>query len=149
MFTVDANIFVRDVDIRDPHHAICHAFLEALQVQQTLLICPYILLPEVAGAVRRTWQDALRGRLAAQFVGELSHLTLVVVDAVLAQEAADLAADYALRGMDAIYVAVARRHHCTLVTLDDDPHRRASAVVTVLTPADALARISVPPRDAA
>jgi predicted nucleic acid-binding protein len=141
VFTLDANIFVRDVDIRDPYHSSCHALLEALQAQRTLLICPQILLPEVAGAVRRTWQDALRGRLAAQFVGELPNLTLVVVDAALAQEAADLAADYALRGMDAIYVAVARRHNCALVTLDDDPHRRASSVVSVLTPADALARI--------
>jgi predicted nucleic acid-binding protein len=101
----------------------------------------------VAGAVRRTWQDAVRGRLAAQIVGELPILTLVTVDAALAQEAADLAADHALRGMDAIYVAVARRHNCVLVTLDDDPHRRANAVVTVLTPADALAHISATPED--
>ncbi|MFL5802134.1 MAG: type II toxin-antitoxin system VapC family toxin [Roseiflexaceae bacterium] len=147
MFTLDANIFVRDVDIRDPHHSTCHALLEALHTRRTPLICPHILLPEVAGAVRRTWQDALRGRLAAQFVGELPNLTLVAVDAALAQEAADLAADYALRGMDAIYVAVARRYGCTLVTLDDDPHRRAGTIVTVLTPADALARIPAPPAD--
>ena len=144
MFTLDANIFVRDVDIRDPQHATCHALLDALQAQHIPLICPHILLPEVAGAVRRTWQDAVRGRLAAQFVGELPNLTLVAVDAALAQEATDLAADYALRGMDAIYVAVARRHNCALVTLDDDPPRRAGAVVTVLTPADALAQISTP-----
>ena len=135
---------MRDIDARDPEHPTCHALLEALQAHQTPLICPQILLPEVAGAVRRTWQDALRGRLAAQFVSELPNLTLVAVDAALAQEATELAADYALRGMDAIYVAVARRHGCTLVTLDDDPHRRAGAVVTVLTPADALARIAPP-----
>jgi hypothetical protein len=49
--------------------------------------------------------------------------------------------------MDAIYVAVARRYSCALVTLDDDPHRRAGAVVTVLTPADALAQISATPPD--
>jgi len=91
VFTLDANSFVRDVDIRDPHHATCHALLDALRLQRTPLICPQILLPEVAGAVRRTWQDALRGRLAAQFVGELPNLTLVAVDAALAQEAADLA----------------------------------------------------------
>jgi predicted nucleic acid-binding protein len=145
VFTLDANIFVRDVDVRDPHHATCHALLEALHAQRTPLICPHILLPEVAGAVRRTWQDALRGRLAAQFVGGLPNLMLVTVDAALAQDAADLAADYALRGMDALYVAVARRYGCMLVTLDDDPHRRAGAVITVLTPVDALARISTTP----
>jgi predicted nucleic acid-binding protein len=149
VFTLDANIFVRDVDVRDPQHATCHALLDALRLQHTPLICPQILLPEVAGAVRRTWQDAVRGRLAAQIVGELPILTFIAVDAALAQEAADLAADHALRGMDAIYVAVARRHNCALVTLDDDPHRRASAVVTVLTPAAALAHISAIPEDRA
>jgi predicted nucleic acid-binding protein len=148
VFTLDANIFVRNADNRDPHHATCHALLETLQEQRTPLICPYILLPEVAGAVRRTWQDAIRGRLIAQFVGELPNLTLIAVDAALAQEAADPAEDYALRGMDAIYVAVARRYGCMLVTLDDDPHRRAGTVVTVLTPADALTRIPAPPGDA-
>lgn len=141
MFTIDANIFVRNLDNRDPEHPTCHALLEALHAQRIPVICPIILLPEVAGAVRRTWQDAMRGRLAAQFVGELPHLTLVAVDAGLAQEAADLSADLGLRGMDALYVAVARRHACVLVTLDDEPRRRAGAVVTVLTPADALARI--------
>lgn len=142
MFTIDANIFVRNIDNRDPEHPSCYALLEALHEQQILMIGPIILLPEVAGAVRRTWQDAMRGRLAAQIVGELRHLTLVAIDAELAQEAADLAADLGLRGMDALYVAVARRYACTLVTLDDEPRRRASAVVTVLTPAEALARIT-------
>jgi predicted nucleic acid-binding protein len=141
VFTLDANIFVRNIDNRDPEHPSCHALLTALHAQHIPLICPTILLPEVAGAVRRTWQDAMRGRLAAQFVGELPHLTLVTVDAGLAQEAADLAADLGLRGMDALYIAVARRHACTLVTLDDEPHRRAGSVVTVLTPADARKRV--------
>jgi predicted nucleic acid-binding protein len=32
-----------------------------------------------------------------------------------------LATDLVLHGMDAIYVAMARRHGCSLVTLDDEP----------------------------
>lgn len=141
MFTIDANIFVRNIDNRDPEHPLCHALLEAVHTQRIPLICPIILLPEVAGAVRRTWQDAMRGRLAAQIIGELPHISLIDIDAILAQEAADLAADYALRGMDALYVAVARRYACALVTLDDEPRRRAGSVVTVLTPVEALAQI--------
>ena len=145
MFTVDANIFVRDVDIRDPDHPICHALLATLYAQRITLICPLILLPEVAGAVRRTWQDAMRGRLIAHLIRELPHLTLISVDSILAQEASDLAADYALRGMDALYVAVARRFGCALITLDDEPRRRAGSLVSILTPADALAQIGLHP----
>jgi hypothetical protein len=47
-----------------------------------------------------------------------------------AQEAAELAADYALRGADAVYVAVARRHNYTLVSLDREQRERAAAIVT-------------------
>lgn len=130
------------MDVRDPQHAACHALLAATQTQPVPLICPQILLPEVAGAVRRTWNDVMRGRLAAQLVGTLPNLTLVPVDEGLAQEAAELAADYALRGMDAIYVAVARRCGCMLITLDEDPRRRVHTIVRVQTPDVALAALS-------
>jgi len=69
MFTIDANIFVRDADLRDRTQPTCHALLDALLTRRVPLICPQILLPEVAGAVRRTWNDAVRGRLVAQIVG--------------------------------------------------------------------------------
>ena len=139
VFTIDANIFVRDADIRDREHVACHALLSVLLARHLPLICPQIVLPEIAGAARRTWNDPIRGRLVAQIVGELPHLSLIAVDAALAQDAAELAADLALRGMDAIYVATARRHGCTLVTLDDEPLKRAGAVIPVRTPATALA----------
>ena len=54
------------------------------------------------------------------------------------------AADYALRGMDAIYVAVAQQYGTTLITLDGDVLQRAGAGVTMQTPAQALAALAVP-----
>jgi predicted nucleic acid-binding protein len=147
VYTLDTNIFVRDLDTRDPEHATCHALLQAVYTQHVPLICPLILLPEVAGAVRRTWNDPIRGRLAAQFVSELPMMVFIPIDALLAQEAAEIAADYALRGMDALYVAVARRNNCTLVTLDEEPRQRAGALVPVLTAAEALLRLTPPAAD--
>ena len=47
-------------------------------------------------------------------VAALPGVTLVPLEGALAHEAAEIAADLALRGMDAIYVAVARfplSHH--------------------------------------
>jgi predicted nucleic acid-binding protein len=144
MYTLDANIFVRDANPHDADHDVCHALLERLYAARGAIVVPSILLAEVAGPLSRTFRDPIRARVYVESVAALPIVTLVPLDASLAREAAEVAADYALRGMDAIYVAVARRHNCALVTLDDDPHRRAGAVVTVLTPADALARISAP-----
>lgn len=40
-----------------------------------------------------------------------------------------------------MYVAVARRWNCPLVTLDDDLHQRAGTIITVLTPTQALSTL--------
>lgn len=72
---------------------------------------------------------------------DLHTIRLIPLDDTLAQEAAELAADRALRGADAVYVAVARRHGCALVSLDREQRERAAAVVRALTPAEALAEL--------
>lgn len=117
------------------------ALLEAVELDGVPLVCPLIILPEVAGAVRRTWNDGLRGRLAAQLVSEMPNMTLVLLDRTFTEMAVNVAADYGIRGMDAIYVAVAHQSDCPLVTLDDDIQRRAGSFITVLRPAQALASL--------
>ena len=57
----------------------------------------------------------------------------------LAQQAADVAAQYRLRGSDAVYAAVALRFGSTLVTLDREQRERVSAVLTTRYPAEVLA----------
>jgi predicted nucleic acid-binding protein len=145
MFTVDANVFVRDLDARHADHADCNALLEHLARTTTPIVVPALLLAEVAGALSRELHDPMRGRLAVVLLQELPHVTLVALDDVLAREAAELAADRARRGADACYVAVARRYNCTLVTLDREQRERAAAIVPVLTPAGALAALTTPP----
>ena len=81
----------------------------------------------------------MRGRMAVDVLQALPNLTLVSLDQALAHEAAEIAADRALRGADAIYVAVARQYGCILVTLDREQRERGAAVVTTQTPAEALA----------
>jgi predicted nucleic acid-binding protein len=141
VFTIDANIFVRDANPYDTDYAICHTLLERLYIAQFPIIAPTILLAEVAGPISRAFRDPMRARLYVQAMAALPNVTLILCDAALAQDAAEIAADYALRGMDAIYVAVARRHRCVLVTLDDEPRQRVSAIIPTRTPTEALAEL--------
>lgn len=129
MYTLDANIFARDADPTDPLHTVCHDLLEALDHQQRQIIVPNLLLAEVAATVSRTRRDPIRGRLIAQAITVFEHVQLIPLDDALAQEAAEIAADRALRGADAVYVAVARRHSCALVSLDREQRERAAPVV--------------------
>lgn len=146
MFTLDANIFVRTVHPSQPEYASCQGLLDELDARELPVIVPLIILPEVAGAVRRETGDVMRARLFSAALATNPHIQFIPIDGTLAREAQEIAADEAVRGMDALYVAVARRYSCTLVTLDDEPRKRAARIVPTMTPADALAALTVTPR---
>jgi predicted nucleic acid-binding protein len=146
MYTLDASVVGRDFDPTDPQNAVCHALLDQLDQQAIAVVVPRLLLAEVAGVVRRLTRDPIRARLAIDAWRTLPHVQVVTLDDDLLDAAAEIAADYALRGADAIYVAVARRHGCTLVSLDREQLERASVIVAARTPAEALAELSAAER---
>ena len=64
------------------------------------------------------------------------------LDKVLAQQAANVAAQHRLLGSDAVYAAVALRFGSTLITLDREQRDRTTGVVTARYPLEALAEMS-------
>jgi len=131
---VDASVWVSRLVTGDVHYARCEAWFQAQAASGGVLVAPVFVLAEVAGAIsRRTGQQ----NLAHQAVGllqKLPSLRLVSVDAPLGGLAAQLAADHALRGADAVYVATALRLSLPLVTLDGEQLHRAQAVISTLSP---------------
>ena len=63
---------------------------------------------------------------------------MIPLDAVLARQAVQVAAEYRLRGSDADYAAVALRFDSILVTLDRGQRDRVAAIVTTCHPLEAL-----------
>jgi len=128
---VDASVWVSALVPGDAHHAVSRAWLEAEDVAERLLVAPALLLPEVAAAIsRRTGRPAL-ARRAVRSLSRLSALRLVELDADLAEHAARLAADHALRLADSVYVAVAKHLALPLATWDREQARRAARAVDV------------------
>ncbi|PDV98019.1 type II toxin-antitoxin system VapC family toxin [Candidatus Viridilinea mediisalina] len=142
MYTIDANIFIRDLDNREPNHNECHALLIHLITHQISIIVPTLVLAEISGTVSRTRRNAIAGRLAAEALHDIPHLTFVSLDESVAREATAIAADRAIRGADAIYVAVAQRYRATLITLDRELTDRAAPIVTIMQPQQVLATLS-------
>jgi len=118
-FTVDASIFVSAFTPSEPAHQASKAFLRQLRQSDAPIILPALVIVEIAAAIGRGQGKPELGLAFALEVSRLPGLTLVALDAALAQEAAELAARYRLRGSDAVYMAVARRFGATLITLDD------------------------------
>ena len=145
MYTIDASVWVNAFDQREPGHLVSRQFLEVLRVQALPVIVPNLVLIEVAGAISRTRRTPAQAQAFAIALSRLPHVTVSLLDDVLAVQALTLAAQYGLRGADAVYAAVARAVGSTLVTLDNEHLTRLATLMTVCTPAVALAVLAPPP----
>jgi predicted nucleic acid-binding protein len=138
VYAIDASVFLNAFNPAEPGHAESRDLLARLLADGTPVAVPTLVLPEVAGAISRVHGD---GRLAREFSGELAqlpNLILVPLDAALAHQARDLAADHRLRGADAVYAAVASRFGAILVTLDREQRDRLSTALVTRSPTEVL-----------
>jgi predicted nucleic acid-binding protein len=86
----------------------------------------------------------IRAEVFATTLGQLPNVTVVALDVALGHQARALAAQYGLRGADAVYAAVAQQSGCTLISLDTEHLTRLGSIIMVRTPATVLADL-VPP----
>lgn len=84
-------------------------------------------------------------RRFAVALGRLPHLVLVPLDATLARQVVEVAADHTLRGSDAVYTAVALCFGSMLVTLDREQRGRGVELIPVCWPDEAFARLDPGP----
>lgn len=146
MYTVDASVWVNAFDQREPGHLVSRQFLDTLQSQALPIIVPNLVLVEVAGAISRTRRAPAQAQAFAIALSRLRHVTVRVLDKICAFQALTLASQHGLRGADAVYAAVAREAGSTLVTLDNEHLTRLVNLMTVCTPAVALAALTPPPQ---
>jgi predicted nucleic acid-binding protein len=138
MFVIDASVYVSRLQQQETHHAESARFLETVMTRGLDVLCPEILLPEVAAAVARGLDDAGLAQRAAAHLRTLPGHRFFAVDRILGGLATQLASNHRLRGCDAVYVALARQEGARLITWDKQQLERAAAVVETLTPDKAL-----------
>ena len=138
LYIIDASVFLNAFNPHEDGHEDSRELLAGFQTRGVPLVCPTLLLPEVAGAIRRGREDAALAREFAGALRSLPHLILVPLDETLAAQASQIAAEHALRGSDAVYAAVALRFGGALVTLDREQHARLKHVLPTHFPAELL-----------
>jgi predicted nucleic acid-binding protein len=131
---VDASVWVSRLVAAVAHHVRVIRWFDAREAEGGLFIAPSLMLPEVAGAISRRTGAARLARRATRALLALPSLRLVVLDAELSEQAAELASDLSLRGADAVYAAVALRLEVPLVTLDREQRERSAAAIEVASP---------------
>jgi predicted nucleic acid-binding protein len=134
MPTIDASVYVALINTHEADHASSWAWFQEAQAAREPILAPVILLAEVASAISRGIGDSA---LAHRVVEQLQHskvIELVPVIPAIAERAAAIAADYQVRGCDAIYLALAEQMDDALVTLDRQQLERGAQVVTTFKP---------------
>ena len=132
--TVDASVFVNAFIPTEAGSDQSLEFITSLRMQNIPLIEPTLFLPEIVASVARKKDDTERALALAQDIREFSNLTLIPIDASLADLADEIAAAHLLRGSDAVYAAVALRFGTELVTLDREQLDRLPEIVSVRKP---------------
>ena len=138
-YTIDASVHINAINENEPEFGDSQAFLARVEQERLEMICPTLLVTEIAAALSRAFDDEETGMAFAMVVRDLPNLRLVSLDDSLAVAAAELAARHRLRGADAVYAAVAKHYQTTLVTNDRQQLERLSGVLPVKRPSQALA----------
>jgi predicted nucleic acid-binding protein len=142
VYTVDASVFLNGFNPNETGHEESHRLLRRLHEEARPIVVPTLLLPEVACAVARGRDDPALARQICAALAALPHLSLVPLDTMLAQQAADVGAEHRLRGSDAVYASVALRYGATLVTLDREQRERLTEILPARYPAEVLSELA-------
>ncbi|NKQ36820.1 MAG: type II toxin-antitoxin system VapC family toxin [Chloroflexi bacterium] len=134
MIVIDASVWISYLVQQDVNHAATHPWLAKTLIDRTPIAVPVLLLPEVGGAIARRLGDVEMGNKAMGTLLAIPTLRLVGIDHVLGIHAGRIAADYRLRGADALYVAVAAQLGVPLVSWDKEHLTRVSDLITTFAP---------------
>ncbi len=136
--TLDASVFVNAFSPAESGSDTSVDLLDKLRQNGIAIIVPTLLLPEIAAAIARKQGQAELALVLTDQVRKLPNLTLVPLDELLADSAAETAVHHRLRGSDAVYAAVALRFGSRLVTLDHEQGERLKDILSVHSPPQAL-----------
>ena len=134
MAVVDASVIISSILSGDPHHEASKAWLDALVSSGRYFSAPTILLSEVAAPLSRAYDQPELAKKVIEALSTAPFAKLVPISMALANRAAVIAADYQIRGCDAVYVALAQSLGEELITLDRQQGERAKSVVETHQP---------------
>jgi len=134
MAVVDASVILSFLRSDEPYHEASKAWLDALIESGDYFSAPALLLGEVAAPLSRAYGQPEKAKDVILELKSAPFVKLVPVTLPLASRAAVIAADYRIRGCDAIYVALAEALGEELITLDRQQRERALDIISARQP---------------
>lgn len=134
MTVVDASVLVALFHADEPHHEACRRWFIRATSMENELSAPVIAIAEVSAAISRGKDNIVRAQQIASLITQTNVITLFPIPQTLAEQAADIAALYRIRGCDAVYVALAQKLDQPLITLDKQQRERAKSIIQIEIP---------------
>ena len=129
--TLDSSVIVAALREQEEKHEECKRLLKKVKGGNFIALEPYTVLVEVVAAIkRRTGATPLAERVKKD-LQDIDTINFLDLDLVRADEAANIAKEIRVRGMDAIVVQIAKEFGSILISLDGEMVKRAKSVVTV------------------
>jgi predicted nucleic acid-binding protein len=129
---LDSSVIVTALRKQENRHLAAKDVLRKVKDGSHIAIEPYTVLIEVTAALkRRTGSKELALRVRDDLLA-INTINFMELGAESAADAAEIAAEIGVRGMDAVVIQVAKEFNIPLVTLDQEMLEKARLIVDVI-----------------
>jgi len=118
--TIGSSVIISSLLESESRHDEAIQIWDAVIAGEDVAIMPYSVFVEVVAAIRRRTDSE---ELATEVKDELlkiENISFVILDQKAAEDAADIAIQKGVRGMDALVMQTAREYETELVTFDNE-----------------------------
>jgi predicted nucleic acid-binding protein len=118
--TINSSVIIASLLEKEPRHSEAMRIWDAVIVGGDVAIMPYSVLVEVVAAIRRrTGSKELANEVKEELL-KIENVSFVILDQRAAEDAADIAIQKGVRGIDALVMQTAKEYETELVTFDDE-----------------------------
>jgi predicted nucleic acid-binding protein len=118
--TIDSSVIISSLLENESRHGEAMQVWDAVITGGDVAIMPYSVFVEVVAAIRRrTGSEELATEVKEELL-KIENVSFVILDQKAAEDAADIAIQKGVRGMDALVMQTAKEYETELVTFDDE-----------------------------
>lgn len=129
--TLDSSVIIAALLKQEKNYEECFKLLEKIKNGEVLALEPYTVLVEIIAAIRRRTKSKELALRIQSDIQELSSFTFLDLYEENADNAAKIAAETGVRGMDAIVVQAAKENGCILISLDEEMIEKVKGIVEI------------------
>ncbi|MDP3104237.1 MAG: type II toxin-antitoxin system VapC family toxin [Candidatus Methanoperedens sp.] len=127
--TIDSSVIVAALLDKEKYHNECRNLLEKVKNGEYIAIEPLIVLVEIVAAIKRRTGSSRLAERVKEDICDINSIVFLDIVSTRAHQAADIAKEIGVRGMDAIVIQTAREFNIPLVSLDREMLERSRSII--------------------